>query len=82
MGPTLEAFTIEDVTTAIETTWKMLGTDPLPKMSFHKETKLLIVVGTLSRTAVARDYVAVDPQHYKVELDNSEMRVVRCRYGD
>jgi len=46
LGPTLESFTIEDITTAIETTWKMLGSDPLPKMSFHKETKLLIVVGT------------------------------------
>jgi hypothetical protein len=42
----LDSFTIEDITTAIETTWKMLGADPLPKMSFHKETKLLIVVGT------------------------------------
>jgi hypothetical protein len=46
LGPTLDSFTIEDITTAIETTWKMLGSDPLPKMSFHKETKLLIVVGT------------------------------------
>lgn len=41
----LEKARIEDITTAIETGWKMLGISPLPKLSFHKETKLLIVVG-------------------------------------
>jgi hypothetical protein len=46
LGQTLESYSIDDITTAVETTWKMLGTEPLPKMSFHKETKLLIVVGT------------------------------------
>ena len=41
----LEDHTIADITTAIETGWKMLAVDPMPKLSFHEETKLLIAVG-------------------------------------
>jgi hypothetical protein len=37
--------TVDDVTTAIQTGWKMAGTSPTPALSFHKETKLLIAVG-------------------------------------
>ena len=37
--------TVDDITTAIQTGWKMLGDDDTPKISFHKETKLLIAVG-------------------------------------
>lgn len=37
--------TVDDITTAIQTGWKMLGDDEIPKISFHKETKLLIAVG-------------------------------------
>jgi hypothetical protein len=45
LGPYLENLVVEDITTAIETGWKMLRVSPVPKMSFHKDTKLLIVVG-------------------------------------
>jgi hypothetical protein len=37
--------TVDDITTAIQTGWKMLGDEEPPKISFHKETKLLIAVG-------------------------------------
>ena len=37
--------TVDDITTAIETGWKMLGESSPPKISFHKDTKLLIAVG-------------------------------------
>jgi hypothetical protein len=37
--------TVDDITTAIETGWKMLGHADNAEISFHKETKLLIVVG-------------------------------------
>jgi hypothetical protein len=30
---------------------------------------------------MAQDAVQVDPQHYKVELENNRVRVVRIRYG-
>jgi hypothetical protein len=36
---------VEDITTAIQTGWKMLGEKETPSISFHKETKLLIAVG-------------------------------------
>jgi len=48
LGGILETYKIEDVTTAIETGWKMLGAGhdfTPPEISFHKDTKLLIAVG-------------------------------------
>jgi hypothetical protein len=45
LAPYLDTYKIEDITTAIETGWKMLGEKSLPKISFHKDTKLLIAVG-------------------------------------
>jgi hypothetical protein len=46
LGPFLESgLTVDDITTAIETGWKMEGDNPPPQLSFHKETKLLIAVG-------------------------------------
>lgn len=38
--------TVDDITTAIQTGWKMAGVDPAPELSYHKETKLLIAYGT------------------------------------
>lgn len=37
--------TVDDITTAIQTGWKMMGDVSPPEISFHKETKLLIAVG-------------------------------------
>lgn len=46
LSPYLErGQTVDDITTAIQTGWKMLGDDETPGISFHKETKLLIAVG-------------------------------------
>ena len=41
----LDYYTFEDITTAIQTGWKMLRIDPSPQLSFHAETRLLIAVG-------------------------------------
>jgi quercetin dioxygenase-like cupin family protein len=35
---------------------------------------------TVSKTALERDAVALDPKHYKVELENDSVRVVRVTY--
>ncbi len=40
---------VDDITTAIETGWKMLGETSPPAISFHKDTKLLIAVGEPSK---------------------------------
>jgi hypothetical protein len=46
LAPYLErGATVDDITTAIETGWKMLGDTSPPTISFHKDTKLLIAVG-------------------------------------
>ncbi|HUJ71374.1 MAG TPA: hypothetical protein VLZ30_03965 [Verrucomicrobiae bacterium] len=45
LNPYLETYSIESITTAIETGWKMLGIATPPKLSFHKDTGLLIAVG-------------------------------------
>jgi hypothetical protein len=37
--------TVDDITTAIQTGWRLAGISPAPTLSFHKETKLLIAVG-------------------------------------
>jgi hypothetical protein len=37
--------TVDDITTAIKTAWKMQDAENTPEISFHKETKLLIAVG-------------------------------------
>jgi hypothetical protein len=44
-----QQLTVDDITTAIETGWKMLGETPVPTISFHKDTKLLIAVGEPSK---------------------------------
>jgi hypothetical protein len=41
----LEEYKVEDITTAIQTSWKMLGETNSPTINFHKDTKLLIAVG-------------------------------------
>ena len=37
-------------------------------------------VGTM-QTAVAQDPVKVDPKHYKAEINNNQVRVLRIKYG-
>lgn len=44
LEPYLAACQVEDITTAIQTGYRMLG-EPAPTMNFHKDTKLLIAVG-------------------------------------
>ena len=46
LAPYIErGLSVDDITTAIQTGWKMLGDKDTPAISFHKDTKLLIAVG-------------------------------------
>jgi hypothetical protein len=46
LAPYLErGFTVDDITTAIQTGWKMAGDTSLPELNYHKETKLLLAFG-------------------------------------
>ena len=42
-------FTVDDITTAIQTGWKMQGDASAAELNYHKETKLLIAFGEPSR---------------------------------
>lgn len=48
----LQNYSIEDITTAIQTGWKMLGVKSPPQLKFHSETKLLIAVGQPEHLAI------------------------------
>lgn len=46
LAPFLEhGYTVEDITTAIQTGWKLEGEPAPPEMNYHKETRLLIACG-------------------------------------
>jgi hypothetical protein len=50
LAPYLErSLTVDDITTAIQTGWEMLGDKDTPAINYHKDTKLLIVVGEKSK---------------------------------
>jgi hypothetical protein len=44
LGP--DRYNVDDITTAIQTGWRMQGDEDQPQLNFHKDTKLLIVRGT------------------------------------
>jgi len=52
LAPYLETYKVEDITTAVQTGWKMLGETSPPVMNYHKDTKLLIVVGENAKLAL------------------------------
>jgi hypothetical protein len=64
LAPYLErGLVVDDITTAIETGWKMLGDSPKPTISFHKDTKLLIAVGEPSKLEIIDDVLkALSPR--------------------
>jgi hypothetical protein len=47
LGPYLDQYSIDDITTAIRTGWQMLDETSAPILNFHKDTKLLIGTGTV-----------------------------------
>jgi hypothetical protein len=49
LSPYLTEYKIDDITTAIQAGWKMLGEEDAPNLNFHQDTKLLIAVGQLSQ---------------------------------
>jgi hypothetical protein len=56
LSPYLEAgYKVEDITTALETAWSMLGVVHPPEIKYHKDTKVLIAVGTVDNLKVIDD---------------------------
>jgi hypothetical protein len=55
LAEVLQNYSIEDITTAVQTGWKMLGVKSTPRLKFHPETKLLIAVGQQQELAIIDD---------------------------
>jgi hypothetical protein len=55
LADALQNYSIDDITTAIQTGWKMLGVKSPPELKFHPETKLLIAVGQPEHLAIIDD---------------------------
>lgn len=52
VGAYLSNYNLEDITTAVKTAWGMLGDETGAEMKFHKDTELLIAVGTKEQLSV------------------------------
>ncbi len=66
-------FTVDDITTAIQTGWKMAGISPVPELNYHKETKLLIAFGKPDDLATIQNVLDALPQS---NLGRNEAEVV------
>jgi hypothetical protein len=56
LAPYLKAgYKVEDITTAIQAGWKMLGITQFPEITYHKDTKVLIAVGEADAKRVIGD---------------------------
>lgn len=58
LAPYLDNLKVEDITTALETAWKMLGEKSTPDLKFHKDTQLLIAVGPPDKLALIEAVLA------------------------
>jgi hypothetical protein len=62
LSPYLDrGFTVDDITTAIQTGWKMAGVTPTPDLNYHKETKLLIAYGEPGKLATIQQVLQTLP---------------------
>jgi hypothetical protein len=52
VGQYLSKYKLEDITTAVRTAWGMLGDETGAEMKYHKDTDLLIAVGTRNQLSV------------------------------
>jgi hypothetical protein len=69
LAPYLETYKVEDITTAIQTAWKMLGETSPPTINFHKDTKLLIAVGEADKLKLIDSVLAQLPPGKAADKD-------------
>ncbi len=55
-------FTVDDITTAIQTGWKMSSETSLPELNYHKETKMLIAYGEPDKLKTIAEVLNTLPQ--------------------
>ncbi|HXE43328.1 MAG TPA: hypothetical protein VN516_09915 [Candidatus Baltobacteraceae bacterium] len=67
-------FSVDDVTTAIQTGWKMAGLKPQPELNYHKETKMLIAYGEANKLSVIENVLQTLPRLSANQSDFDAMR--------
>ncbi|HUD45365.1 MAG TPA: hypothetical protein VMR33_00975 [Candidatus Baltobacteraceae bacterium] len=73
LAPYLErGFTVDDITTAIQTGWKMAKDSSPPELHYHQETKLLIAFGDPDELKTIDDVLKTLPESNatRTELDS------------
>lgn len=63
-------FTVDDITTAIQTGWKMAGITSPPELNYHKETNLLIACGNVDDLDTIQKVLDTLP---KTSIDKSQL---------
>jgi hypothetical protein len=74
-------FTVDDITTAIQTGWKMAGESSTPELNYHKETKLLIAYGTPRQLEIISSVLQNLPSTNasRIEIDNLNQKTGTLR---
>lgn len=67
-------FTVDDITTAIQTGWKMSGETATPELSYHKETKLLIAFGEPAKLGTIQNVLESLPSSAITQNDLDSMK--------
>jgi hypothetical protein len=58
LAPLLKDHSIDDITTAVKTTWQMLDSSVTPELKYHSDTGLLIAKGTADQLRMVVDVLA------------------------
>lgn len=67
-------FTVDDITTAIQTGWKMAGITSTPELNYHKETKLLIAFGPPEELATIQNVLDALPMSNASAKDVTQLQ--------
>lgn len=74
VGRFLAKYNVEDITTAVKTAWEMMGNEKNASMKYHKDTDLLIVVGTPGQLAILNDILKSLEEQMKQETPSRESK--------
>jgi len=58
VGHLLKKFKIDDITTAVKTTWQLGGKDAKTELKYHQDTQLLITLGSPEQLSTAAEVLA------------------------
>ena len=75
VGHLLKKFKIDDITTAVQTTWQLGGKDARTELKYHQDTQLLIALGNPEQLSTAAEVLAqlklaIEPDRLSPEKTN------------